>query len=69
MRSTNVAENGRKCDYILNFEVRYGKSTSTRSRDFAHALKLIRFLTQGRALFSQITLITFIVECPKLHSE
>ena len=30
---------------------------------------LIRLLTQGRALFSQMTLITFIVEQPKLHSE
>ena len=56
------------------FEVQYGKSTSTKttairhfghfngSRDFAHAQKLIRLLTQSRALFSQITLITFIVE-------
>ena len=26
-------------------------------------------LTQGRALFSQITLITFIVEPPKVYSE
>ena len=57
MRSTNVGENGRKCDYML------------KSRDFAHAQKLIRLLTQGSALFSQITLITFIVEPPKLHSE
>jgi len=40
-----------------------------RSRDFAHAQNLIRFLTQGGALFSQITLIIFIVEPPKLHSE
>ena len=57
------------------FEVPYGKSTSARtttfnrSRDFAHAQKLIRLLTQGRALFLQITLITFIVEPPKLYSE
>ena len=35
------------------------------SRDFAHAQKLVRSLTQGHALFSQITLITFIVEPPK----
>ena len=34
-----------------------------------HAQKLIRLLTQGRALFSQITLITFIVEPPMVHSE
>ena len=34
-----------------------------------YAQKLVRLLTQGRALFSQITLITFIVEPPKLHSE
>ena len=40
-----------------------------RSRAFAHAQNLIRFLTQGRALFSQITLIIFIVEPPKLYSE
>jgi len=67
MCSTNVAENGRKCDYMLNFcspgHLGY------RSRYFAHAQKLVRLLTQGRALFSQITLITFIVEPPKVHSE
>ena len=39
------------------------------SDDFAHAQKLIRLLTQVRALYSQITLITFIVEPPKLPSE
>ena len=45
------------------FEVKYGKSTSTRttaighlgylnrSRDFAHAQELIRLLTQGRHYF------------------
>jgi len=59
------------------FKAQCGKSTSSRttaiehlghlkrSRDFAHAQKLIRLLTQGRALLSQITLITFIVEPPK----
>jgi len=63
------------------FEVQYCKSTSTRmtairhlgtfnrSRYFAHAQNLVRVLTQGRALFSQICLIIFIVEPPKLHSE
>jgi len=39
-----------------------------RSRAFAHAQKLVRLLTQGRALFTQITLIIFIVEPPKLYS-
>jgi len=39
------------------------------SGDFAHAQKRMRLLTEGRELFSQITLITFIVEPPKLHSE
>jgi len=65
----------------LTFEVQYGKSTSTRttaishlkhfnrSRDFAHAQKLIHLLTQGRALLSQITLIIFIIQPPKLHTE
>jgi len=51
------------------FEVQYGKSTSARTtalRHLDHAQKLIRLLTQGRALFSQITLIIFIVEPPKL---
>ena len=57
------------------FKALYGKSTSSRttaighlvnrSHDFAHAQKLICLLTQGRALFSQITLITYIVEPPK----
>ena len=41
--------------------------TFNTSRDFAQ--NLIRFLTQGRASFLQITLIMFIVEPPKLHSE
>ena len=73
-----IAVNAAICS---TFEVQYGKLTSTRttaighkgtfniSLDFAHAEKLIRLLTQGRALFSQITLITFIVEPPMLHSE
>ena len=73
-----MAENAVICSTC---EVQYGKSTSartiaieiqgtfSRSRDFAHAHKLIRLLAQGRALFSQISLITFIVEAPKLHSK
>ena len=81
MRSTNVTENAVNAAMCSTFEVQYGKSTTARttamrhlgclnrSRDFAHAQKLIRLLTQGRALFSQITLITFIVEPPKLYSE
>ena len=42
MRSTNVAENGRKCDYprkcdyVLTFEVKYGKSTLTRTTGIRH---------------------------------
>ena len=43
--------------------------TFNRSRDFEYAQKIIRLLTQGRALFSQMTLITFIVEPPKVHNE
>ena len=43
--------------------------TFNRSREFAHAQKLLSFLTQSRALFSQITSITFIVEPPKVHSD
>jgi len=70
-----------KATYCSTFEVQYGKSTSARttaighlgyfnrSRDIAHAQKLLRVLTNGRALFSQITVITLIVEPPNLHSE
>jgi len=43
--------------------------TFNRLRDFAHAQTLICLLTQGRELFSQITLITFIAETPTVHSE
>ena len=43
MRSTNVAENGRKCGYMLNFEVQYGKSTSARTtalRRLGHLIQI-----------------------------
>ena len=71
-------ENGRICS---TFQVQYGKSTSTRTTAIRHLgyLKQITwfracaeshtFFNTGRALFSQITLITFIVEPPKVHSE
>ena len=63
------------------FEVQYDKSTSARTTALRHLghLKQIRwfracaeshtFFNTGRALFSQITLIIFIVEPPKLYSE
>ena len=62
------------------FEVQYGKSASVRTttlRNFGHLKQITwfracaeshTFLT-GRALFSQITIIIFIVVPPKLYSE
>jgi len=38
-------------------------------RDFVNVQKLVRHLAHYRALFWQITSITFIVEPPTLHSE
>ena len=81
MRSTNVAENSRKCDYMLNVWSRIRQidvdekdcNKTFRVPLTDHVILRMRrnsyILTQGRASFSQITLIIFIVEPPMLYSE
>ena len=55
------------------FEVQYGKSTSARTtalRHLGHLKQITWFRAYAEsALFSQITIIIFILEPPKLYSE
>jgi len=69
MRSKMLLKMAANATKMLNFtfEVQYGKATLSKttrirhlgqlyiSRDFAHAQKLTRNLTQGRALFWQLS--------------